>query len=289
SPSPPPGWHGPRPARAGGRARERSASRPPGPRAARTRSRPRRRRRSRPRSRPPPGAPAGARSRASPPRSWWRRAIAPRRAGWCRRSVPGPSSVSFTPARPGKHLGPRTARPVAPETKKPRGGWSRPWHPPRKVRVLPYTPPRAAGGRLSSRPRASRRSVDFSNITPSVSGPVRACQARPRARAGTRRPQRAAGQTAREGQERPGERIAPHPEEEHHLRRAHGQKEEDDQPEQDRERMAVVEADLLERVVPDLAHHEPRHREDDEQHHDVLAGLALAAEPEPEQHGGGDH
>src|SRR5439155_554165 len=61
------------------------------------------------------------------------------------------------------------------------------------------------------------------------------------------------------------------------------------QPEQDRERMAMMEADLLERVVPDLAHHEPRHREDDEQHRDVLAGLALAAEPEPEEHGGGDH
>src|SRR5438093_12300347 len=101
--------------------------------------------------------------------------------------------------------------------------------------------------------------------------------------------QRVSGQTAHEGHDRPGERIAPDAEEEHHLGRAHGQVDENDQPEQDRERMAVMEADLLERVVPDLAHHEPRHPEDDEQHHDVLAGLALAAEPEVEEHGGGDH
>src|SRR5438128_1393034 len=77
--------------------------------------------------------------------------------------------------------------------------------------------------------------------------------------------QRASGQTAHQGHERPGERIAPDAEEEHHLGRPHGQVDEDDQPEQDRERMAVMEADLLERVVPDLAHHEPRHRADHEQ------------------------
>src|SRR5204863_9695498 len=55
-----------------------------------------------------------------------------------------------------------TNRPArGPRNKKATGGWSRPWHPLEKVRVLPYTPPRAAGGRLSSRPRASRRSAGF--------------------------------------------------------------------------------------------------------------------------------
>src|SRR5262249_38509781 len=48
------------------------------------------------------GAPAGVRSPASPRCSWWRPAIAHRRAAWCRRSVLGPSwlSLSATATQP---------------------------------------------------------------------------------------------------------------------------------------------------------------------------------------------
>src|SRR6266516_7865327 len=173
--------------------------------------------------------------------------------------------VSFTPARPGKHLGPRTAQPVASS----REGEGPTLH--------------ASEGRgRAAKQQAQGQSKECGLLEhqtqrlAALSGLVKHDRAHGRGLGAGGGLQRAPGQTAHQGHERPGERIAPDAEEEHHLGRPHGQVDQGDQPEQDRERMAVMEADLLERVVPDLAHHEPCHPEDDEQHHDVLAGLALA-------------
>src|SRR5262249_2662676 len=85
------------------------------------------------------------------------------------------------PARPGKHLGPRTARPVAPENKNATGGSVPPVAPPRELGVFfPYTPPRPAGGPLSSRPRISRRGAEAWRIDVAITGVTSTCQAEPR-------------------------------------------------------------------------------------------------------------
>src|SRR5438876_3057383 len=85
------------------------------------------------------------------------------------------------------------------------------------------------------------------------------------------------------------ERVGHDRQEQDGLRRGDGQHDEHDEPEEHLEGMAMVELDLLEREVPDLAHHEARDRVDYEQHEDALVRRTGAAEVVEEQHGGRDH
>src|SRR5206468_5822424 len=129
--------------------------------------------------------------------------------------------VSFTPARPGKHLGPRTARPVAPDKKKPRGAWSRPWHPLGKGEGSALHASEGRGRAAKQQAQGRSKECGLLEHLPerlaALSGLVKHDRAhRWRLGAGGGL-QRVSGQTAHEGHERPGERIAPDAEEEHHL------------------------------------------------------------------------
>src|SRR5579871_3242164 len=150
----------------------------------------------------------------------------------------------------------------------------------------PYTAARPPGGLESSRPRRS----------PSVAGRSRSFILRssypcPAALSSVTIPDRGRAAAAPRRQQphdqhhRPRERIGDHAEEEHHLGRPDRHHHEEDEPEQHGERVAAVELNLLEREVADLAHHEAGDRVDHEQHREVLARVALAAEVVEEEHG----
>ena len=135
----------------------------------------RRRPRSRPRSRRRPGARAGARSRASPPRSSSRPGdCSPSRrvvSKICTRSI-----VVLLVAPPAG----ATNRPHSwPQKQKSHGRWDPPVASSSGVSgLLPYTPASAAGGLLSSRPRASPDGVQArTSHSCRLSGGIRACQA----------------------------------------------------------------------------------------------------------------
>src|SRR5262249_9894562 len=149
-----------------------------------------------------------------------------------------------------------TIRPWPPETKTPRGvGPARGALP--GVSGFPlYTPPRAAGGQLSS--SASRRDEEMQRSEyqrlPVRSGLVK--QRRMHVCLLARGGRTASGDTAKEERERPRGGVAHGAEEEHELGRPDGEVADEEDAEQGRERMAVVEPDVLERVVLELAHHE---------------------------------